>query len=90
MYIYRSFEPLRPPKDPLRRVFSLTEKRLCDIIEIKSLVKNDMTVILIAHRLSTVVNCDRIFVMESGKIVEKGTHKELLDKNGKYAKLWGE
>lgn len=49
---------------------------------------HDKTVIAIAHRLSTLRNMDRIIVMDDGKIVEQGTHKELLDKNGKYAKLW--
>ncbi|MDP3443533.1 MAG: ABC transporter ATP-binding protein, partial [Ignavibacteria bacterium] len=46
------------------------------------------TSIVIAHRLSTIAKLDRIVVMDDGKIVEQGTHKELLDKNGPYAKLW--
>lgn len=48
----------------------------------------DKTVIAIAHRLSTLRNMDRIIVMHDGKITEQGTHKELFDRNGDYAKLW--
>jgi len=46
------------------------------------------TSIIIAHRLSTVVNADRIIVMEHGKIIEEGNHNSLLAKNGKYAQLY--
>jgi ATP-binding cassette subfamily B protein len=46
------------------------------------------TAIVIAHRLSTIQKMDRIIVLDDGKIVEEGTHKQLLAKKGLYAKLW--
>ena len=48
----------------------------------------DKTVIMIAHRLSSVVNADKICVIDEGKIAEEGTHKELLARNGVYASMW--
>lgn len=51
-------------------------------------VAKDKTVIFISHRLSTTVNADRIFVMEKGKIVESGSHSELMAKNGTYAYMF--
>jgi ATP-binding cassette subfamily B protein/subfamily B ATP-binding cassette protein MsbA len=46
------------------------------------------TVLVIAHRLSTVVNADIICVMEQGKIIERGSHSELIKLGGRYSKLW--
>ena len=48
----------------------------------------DRTSIVIAHRLSTIAKLDRIIVLDHGKIVEDGSHKQLLAQNGIYAKLW--
>jgi len=46
------------------------------------------TVIAIAHRLSTIAALDRLIVLDKGKIIEQGSHAELLDQNGLYAQLW--
>ena len=48
----------------------------------------DRTVLVIAHRLSTVKNADKIFVINQGRIVESGSHEELLKKGGEYASLY--
>lgn len=53
----------------------------------QELMKN-RTSLIIAHRLSTIVNCDRIVVLESGKILEEGSHGDLLKMGGKYAQLY--
>ena len=53
-----------------------------------NLRKEKITTILIAHRLTTVINCDKIFVMEHGRIVEEGTHEQLKVNKGLYQKLW--
>jgi ATP-binding cassette subfamily B protein len=52
------------------------------------LVGRDRTVIVIAHRLSTVRHADRIHVLEAGRVVESGTHDELVSSPGLYAALW--
>ena len=49
---------------------------------------HDRTAIVVAHRLSTIAELDKIVVLKDGVIVEEGTHKELLNKGGEYAKLW--
>ena len=65
-------------------VDSTTEKQIQQAIN--SLCGNH-TVIAIAHRLSTIRNADQILLIEDGKIVERGTHYELIALNGKYKKL---
>ena len=50
-------------------------------------LSKDMNIIIVAHRLSSIKNCDKIIVIEYGKIVESGTHQELINLNGKYKEL---
>ncbi len=64
---------------------SLTEQHIQAAIF--NLIKNK-TAIVIAHRLSTILSMDRIVVLEQGKIIEEGSHQELLDKKGKYYAMW--
>ena len=60
------------------------------IKETLSYIMKGKTVIAIAHRLSTLVHMDRILVMEAGRIVEDGSHTDLLKNDGLYAKLWSQ
>ncbi|MBY8854377.1 ABC transporter ATP-binding protein, partial [Saccharothrix sp. MB29] len=46
------------------------------------------TALVVAHRLSTVVRMDRLVVLDRGRVVEQGTHAELLDADGAYARVW--
>ncbi|ABW31680.1 ABC transporter, transmembrane region (plasmid) [Acaryochloris marina MBIC11017] len=48
----------------------------------------DKTVVVIAHRLSTIVGADQILVVQAGKIIERGTHSELLNQKGAYSQMW--
>ncbi|MGI6084721.1 MAG: ATP-binding cassette domain-containing protein, partial [Acetivibrionales bacterium] len=66
---------------------SISEKAIERTIET---VCKGVTTIIIAHRLSTIKRCDRIYVMDDGKIIEMGTHKELMDRRGRYYELWKE
>jgi ATP-binding cassette subfamily C protein len=52
-----------------------------------SIDKMSATRIVIAHRLSTIINADRIFVLDKGALIEQGTYKELVEKNGFFAEL---
>jgi ATP-binding cassette subfamily B protein/subfamily B ATP-binding cassette protein MsbA len=51
-------------------------------------LQNKTTMIVVAHRLSTIRNADRIFVLEKGKLIQEGTHQELLQRMGRYAYFW--
>ena len=64
---------------------SISEQAILDAI---NAVKTQRTTLVIAHRLSTVRDADSILVMDQGEIVESGSHSELLEKDGYYARLW--
>ncbi len=66
---------------------SIAEKAIERTIET---VCEGVTTIIIAHRLSTIKRCDRIYVMEEGKIIETGSHNELMNGGGRYFELWKE
>ena len=53
-----------------------------------SKISSDRTAIIIAHRLSTIRNAERIIVLENGNVIEDGTHEELVEKRGAYARMW--
>lgn len=70
--------------EPSAALDALSEKKLYqDILD-----KTDDTVIFISHRLSTTINCKKIFVLDKGKIVEHGTHEELLLADGIYSNMF--
>ena len=55
---------------------------------IANLLKQQKTVVMVAHNLSVIKKADQILVLSQGKIAESGTHEELLLKNGKYKKMY--
>jgi ATP-binding cassette subfamily B protein len=64
---------------------SHTEKEIQDALE---RVSKNRTTLVIAHRLSTIVGADEIIVLDQGEIVERGTHYDLLARDGLYASMW--
>jgi len=62
-----------------------SERRIQDAL---NLLMQDRTTLVIAHRLSTVEKADRIIVLDAGRIVEAGTHAELLEQGGHYSALY--
>ena len=80
-------------KNPLILVFdeatsSLDSKSEQEILRAIGRIQNQQTSVVIAHRLSTIVDADKIIVLDNGRLVEQGTHQELLNSGQKYAALW--
>lgn len=63
---------------------NITEKFVVDAIE---QLRGDRTIIMIAHRLTTVKNCDTIYLMNEGKIIEYGTFEELLEHSDEFRRM---
>lgn len=81
---------LRKPKilildEATSNLDSLSEKSIMNTI---NNIGKKMTTIIVAHRLSTIKNCDKIFVLMNGHLIESGNHKELIEKNGIYKQMW--
>ena len=70
--------------DSLSAVDAETDERIRTALENET---GDATVILIAHRITTLMRADRIFVMEKGRVKESGTHEALLKLNGTYTRI---
>ncbi len=70
--------------DALASVDNKTASKI--IQEIRN--KNNKTIIMISHQLSVAATCDRVLVMDKGKIVQEGLHKDLVNQNGLYKQLW--
>lgn len=64
---------------------NITQKEIQESIDN---ISKDYTIIIVAHRLSTIMNCNKIYMLDKGKIVDSGTHKELLKNNKEYQKLY--
>ncbi|MDO4300159.1 MAG: ABC transporter ATP-binding protein [Clostridia bacterium] len=71
--------------EPTSALDTNNEKLMNEVL--KNMSQNT-TVVIIAHRLSTVVNCDNIFVIENGSVCEEGTHNVLINKKGRYCELY--
>jgi len=64
---------------------NITQKEIQESIDN---ISKDYTIIIVAHRLSTIINCNKIYMLDNGKITDSGTHKELLKNNKQYQKLY--
>jgi len=80
-------------KDPPILVFdeatsSLDSQSEKNILSALSNISRNKTTLVIAHRLSTIVDADRIVVLDKGRVIEQGSHQQLIDLGGTYAELW--
>ena len=66
---------------------SVDNKTAANIIE-EIRHRSNKTILLISHQLSVAATCDRVLVMDKGEIVQEGNHKDLVQQNGLYKKLW--
>jgi ATP-binding cassette subfamily B protein len=71
--------------EPTSAIDAVAEEKIFEVLETKMKGK---TVVLISHRFSTVKNADKIAVIEHGELKELGSHKELMQKNGRYYELF--
>lgn len=83
--VFHRNSPVLILDEPTASIDAVAEAKIFD--NIYKFAK-DKTVIIISHRFSTVRNADRIIVLDKGKIIEQGSHEELLKNNGKYAKAF--
>lgn len=67
---------------------NISDEEEAQIVEAIALATRERTALIVAHRLRTAARADTIVVMEHGRIVEIGSHKELLQRDGSYAELW--
>lgn len=66
----------------------MDSKTEASIVSSLNALSKDRTSLVVAHRLSTIMNSDKILVMDKGLVIEEGTHESLLEKKGKYYELW--
>ena len=71
--------------EPTAEIDPLQEKEFYDYLK---RILNDKTGIIITHKLGSIRFADKIIVLDDGKIIEEGTHSELIKNNGHYARLW--
>ncbi len=63
---------------------NITEKQIIDSIDA---LKGERTIVMIAHRLTTVMNCDTLYLMENGRITDEGAYDELLARNAGFREM---